>query len=541
MSKEPTRPTRSLISRVTSATTEISELLEISGAPSLSYAVIHQGCLIHTRHLGYRDIEANLPPDNDTRHNINSMTKALTAALVAMEVAKGTLMWSSKFTHFLPDFKSRSPTVKQECTILDLLTHNTGLSECDALWLGSQNNIILDRVELLRTIATLLPGTPFRSETFIYNNWGYEIVGLVLKKVTGKGISQLLMERIFEPLKLSRTSTSWNEEDDNEAVAYAVLDDLSTVKIESPKVGHGTLMEAAGGVKSTLNDLIILYTEMLSAISTAFNPSCSSTETPNVFHDCTSTFTAHRVIPGESLREQTYAMGWCRAQLPGQIGRIANNAILSTPPVIGTDTPPCLIIYHHGSIPGGATVVNLLPETRSAVNVLQNSSTPVDIADYAAQLLIERLLNVPEPVDFVALAREHVRKAFKQASDVKVELDRNRQLGTFPKALASYVGRYLNELRNWCIDVSINDDGGLTMAFQGLDTEIFELRHYHHDSFEWWMSWNEGMRRARVAVTTPSFWLIDFGIENGRASRLMWAMDPAISESKEIFYFDKES
>ncbi|KAJ4369989.1 hypothetical protein N0V83_005753 [Neocucurbitaria cava] len=537
--RENIKPTESIRCRFENAATEIAELMTTSGAPSLSYAVIHNGRLIHTHHLGYRNIETKLCPDNDTRHNINSMTKAVTAALVVMEVAKGTLAWSSKVKELLPDFASRSPVVEQECTILDLLTHNTGLSECDALWLGSQNNILLDRDELIKTVATLHPQSAFRSKTFVYNNWGYEIVGLVLERVTGKGISQLLQERIFQPLNMSRTSTSWYDEDDNEATAHVVLNDLTAVEIDRPKVGKGTLMAAAGGVKSTLNDLIILYTEMLSAISSALDPNISSSKTSNIFRDCIPTFIAHRVIPGESLREQTYAMGWCRAQLPGQIGRIANNAALNTPPIIGTGASPCLVIYHHGNIPGGATVVNLLPETQSAVIVLSNASAPVDIADYAAQILIERLLDVPKPVDFVALAREHVRKTFKQASDVKVELDRNRQLGTSPKALSSYVGRYWNELRNWCIDISVRN-GELNMAFQGLDTETFELRHYHHDTFEWWMSWDDSCRRAREAIGVASFWLIEFEFEDGRASRLLWAMDPAVSESKEPFYFDGE-
>lgn len=537
--RENIKPTESIRCRLDNAVTQIAELLTISGAPSLSYAVIHHGRLIRTHHLGYRNVEAKLYCDNDTRHNINSMTKALTAALVAMEVAKGTLAWSSKVKDLLPDFASRSPVVGQECTILDLLTHNTGLSECDALWLGSQSNILLDRDELIKTVATLRAQSSFRSETFVYNNWCYEIAGLVLERVTGRGISQLFQGRIFQPLNMSRTSTFWYDEDDNEATTHVVLNDLTAIEIDRPKVGKGTLMEAAGGVKSTLNDLIILYTEMLSALSSTLDPNISSSKTSNIFRDCIPTFTAHRVIPGESLREQTYAMGWCRTQLPGQIGRIANNASLTTPPIIGTGASPCLVIYHHGNIPGGATVVNLLPETQSAVIVLSNASAPVDMADYAAQILIERLLDVPKPVDFVALAREHVRKTFKQAGDVKAELDRNRQLGTSPKDLCAYVGRYWNELRNWCIDVSVRN-GELAMAIQGLDTETFELRHYHHDTFEWWMSWNDGLRRAREAVGVSSFWLIEFGFEDGRASRLLWAMDPAISESKESFYFDSE-
>lgn len=66
--------------------------------------------------------------------------------------------------------------------------------------------------------------------------------------------------------------------------------------------------------------------------------------------------------------------------------------------------------------------------------------SPVDIADYAAQSLVENLLNVPKAVDFMDLGRQHVTKAFKQASDVKIHLEWIREPGTVPKPLLLYVG-----------------------------------------------------------------------------------------------------
>ncbi|KAI1121904.1 beta-lactamase/transpeptidase-like protein [Nemania abortiva] len=200
-------------------TRSLLAILRISGTPSLSYAVIHDGHVITTQHFGFRDVEAQARPDNDTRHNINSLTKALVSSLVAMEVARD----------YLPGFASSDPFLQQECTIQDLVSHRTGLGAhdmaCDAL----------------------------PTDSFIYNNLCYELP-----------LSQLLHERIFK----------WKSPGGNNAKSYTVLDDLSAFEIPPPTMEKGQIMEAARGVKSSLSDLIRLYQEMLKAFPSSPSPNC---------------------------------------------------------------------------------------------------------------------------------------------------------------------------------------------------------------------------------------------------------------------------
>jgi CubicO group peptidase (beta-lactamase class C family) len=85
----------------------------------------------------------------------------------------------------------------------------------------------MNKDQMLPFFATLKPVQEFRT-SFRYNNWGYEIVALVLEKITGRPLSELLHERLFEPLGMHNTSTSWQHSDDNSAKSYCVLDDLSS-------------------------------------------------------------------------------------------------------------------------------------------------------------------------------------------------------------------------------------------------------------------------------------------------------------------------
>ncbi|TRX98937.1 hypothetical protein FHL15_000279 [Xylaria flabelliformis] len=528
------------VNSVNDAVDDIAKILRISGTPSLSYAVIHHGQVISTQHLGFRDVEAQARPDDDTRHNINSLTKALVVSLVAMEVTKGSLSWSSKVKDHIPGFATSNPLLQQECTIQDLVSHRTGLGRHEMGWSGPLNSLLLDRADALPTFATLKSAGAFR-DSFIYNNWCYELVGQILERTTGKPLSQLLHERIFKVLDMRRTSTEWSRPGGNNAKSYTVLDDLSVFEVPPPTMEKGEIMEAAGGVKSSLSDLIRLYQEMLKAFSPNLYSNGGRSHS-NVFEDCLDIFGLHNTLPGWSLREQSYGAGWCRAQLPGQLGRISENASLGPQPIVGGGRPSQLVIYHHGSMCGSQTVVNLLPETQSAVIALQNSLGPVDSADFAAELLVERLLGVQSPVDYVQLTRERTAQAFEYMDMLKSKLDSERKLGTMPKPLEAYTGTYWNGIRNWRIDVSPSSDGHLAVLFQGLKSEPFTLRHYNYDTFTWWMPYNDVMRSGQYAIgSTSSFWLMRFEANNfGEVVKLIWAMDTEFPEGEETFTHDLE-
>jgi CubicO group peptidase (beta-lactamase class C family) len=218
----------------------------------------------------------------------------------------------------------------------------------------------MKRDQILPFFATLKPIQEFRTP-FFYNNWGYEIVALILEKVSGLPLAELLRVNLFEPLGMHRTSTSWQTDDENVAKSYCVRDDLTPVEIDRPQLGEGSLMEAAGGVKSTLHDLIIWYKAWLSDIGSSCEaPAQDSAK--SVLKECSTIVDSHAHFPGFSLLEQSYALGWATAQLPGQLGRISQNAIIGQEPIVGKGASSRLVVYHHGSMPSSTPVVNLIPE-----------------------------------------------------------------------------------------------------------------------------------------------------------------------------------
>lgn len=56
---------------------------------------------------------------------------------------------------------------------------------------------------------------------------------------------------------MKQTSTSWEAFDDTHAKSDGIQPNLSRVTVPRPSLGSDTIMQTAGGVKSTLYDLLI--------------------------------------------------------------------------------------------------------------------------------------------------------------------------------------------------------------------------------------------------------------------------------------------
>lgn len=510
----------------------VEKIAKIAGVPGISVGIIELGKPAQTHHFGFRDITAKLPLNDHTRHNINSLTKGILSALVGIEIFKNStqLDWQDPIRTWLPNFDGIAPEIGNRTNIIDLLSHRTGVAGNDDLWMGAENVVFMPRSEACRTFTTLTDTQPFRAG-FEYNNWGAEIVGQVLEASSGQRIDDLMHNRIFQPLKMTRTSTSWDHSDDNEAKSYGVLQDLSPVEVARPQLGNGTLMGAAGGVKSTMHDMLTFYEAFLREVNLQYERETDETKW-SPLKNCRMLTTNHARLPGLSLLEQGSGMGWIRAQLPGQLGRISANGPLGQEPVVGKGGPSTLVLYHHGCMPGSTTAINLVPERGLGVLVLQNSMPIIDTADLISQMILEKLLDVPRPNDYVRLARAFHETANGHQDVIIAELEQKQTRGTkAQEPLSLYAGRYWNEAESWFIEILEQRDGGLSMRMQGLASQGYNLTHYEYDTFSWIMPFDEVVRRARgVPFYSADYYLLHFGRSgsSGAFDQLQWAMNSGV-------------
>ena len=187
--------------------------------PGMSIAVVKDGEVIMARGFGLASIEQKTPADENTIYGIGSTTKAFTAALLGMLVDEGKLTWDDPVTDHLPyfDLQVRSDDENAECTLRDLLCHRHGFARMGILTIGNAS-----REEVLRTAAGAEPWDDFR-EGFHYCNITYLAAGQAAGVAAGSTWDELMVERIFKPLKMTSSTLTVPavQGDDRLALGYS--------------------------------------------------------------------------------------------------------------------------------------------------------------------------------------------------------------------------------------------------------------------------------------------------------------------------------
>ena len=521
--------------------TAIEAIVALSGAPALSYTIVQHGKPIQTRHLGYRNVEALIKPNDDTIYGINSMTKAMVAALAAIIASQGLIDLDDPVAKHLPDFKCLDPELTEKVTIADFLSHRSGLANNNR-WSGTFDELTISKADALAVLATAQTAMPLRAG-FKYNNWGYEVVGQLLEHVTGESFADLLGKYLFIPLGMSRSSTRHDPDDDNTVSSYGVLSDKSAFPQQHTQMAPGTIMEAAGAMRTTITDLIKLYTSFLHALR--HQTETGSNSTPGSPFINTRALTAAQIPwPGSFPHEQSYAFGWARTCLPGQLGLSSINSSLCDPaepstaviPIIGAGTNT-LAIHHNGSMGASTSCVILLPEHDAFVVALCNAMTPVDVPDLACEHLVQAFLGCEEQNDFVALTRTLFGRGVGYMDKIKAELESKRIKGTKPKDLDEYTGTYLDRSGILSIVVAQKSDG-LVIMRNGQEDDQVSLTHYQNDSFTAWRSFDELMKGALMFPEPAEYYVYKFGCngDGGWIDEVRWRRD---SDVPDVVYTKK--
>jgi len=135
--------------------------------------------------FGFANPDTRLPIGSDTLFQIGSITKSMTALVIHQLAAEGRLGLRGRVSEILPIVPlPRGNAV----TVQHLLDHVAGLADSPPLF---------GKLGLWTAYA---PGTHWH-----YSNTGYDLLGKIAEHVTGKPLARLFHERIFAPLRMSRS------------------------------------------------------------------------------------------------------------------------------------------------------------------------------------------------------------------------------------------------------------------------------------------------------------------------------------------------
>lgn len=227
--------------------------------PGCAVAIVRDGKIILSRAYGMADLEHDVANSTATIFEAGSVSKQFTAGSIVMLAQQGKLSLDDNVRKYVPEV----PDYGTPITIRHLLTHTSGLRD----W-GSVASIagwprttrvhthahVLDIVSRQRAL-NFPPGNEYS-----YSNTGFNLLAIIVSRVSGMPFAEFTRKNIFEPLGMSHTQ--WRDDFKRivkgRAVAYEQRREGGGYEMDMPFENvHGN-----GGLLTTVGDLL-LWTENL--------------------------------------------------------------------------------------------------------------------------------------------------------------------------------------------------------------------------------------------------------------------------------------
>ncbi|MBZ5589785.1 MAG: beta-lactamase family protein [Acidobacteriia bacterium] len=226
----------------------VAEVIAKTGVPSVSLAVVREGTIAYVRAYGNARLDPRLPATPEMRYPIGSITKQFTATAVLLLAEEGRLSLDDRLVRWFPDL-----TRARDVTLRQLLSMTSGYQD---FW--PQDYVMPMMLEPTAPLAIVErwakkpldfePGTKWQ-----YSNTNYVILGLVVEKVSGTSLFDLLNARVFTPLGIGTVT-------ETDRSAFGPADPEGYLRFglgplrPAPEVGRGWIF-GAGGLAMTAGDL----------------------------------------------------------------------------------------------------------------------------------------------------------------------------------------------------------------------------------------------------------------------------------------------
>ena len=433
--------------------TYMEQVLKDWNAPGIGVGIVMGDKLVFAKGYGFRDYGKKLPYTTTTTQPIASNTKLFTAVAVGLLVDEGKLRWDEPIKQFVPTIRFYNDELDRSVTIRDMLSHRTGVTRHDSIWYKSS----FTRRELWDRLRYLEPQAPLRTK-FLYNNLMYTAAGQVVEELSGKTWEQFVKSRIFDPLGMSRSTLTIedNLKGAEPAVPYSERRD-STELYRQPYYTAEVAIAPAGAINSNVEDLsrwVIALLNKGKADGKQVLPEAVLRETMAPSLGLPNSTLESRGW-GENLNSY-YGMGRTVSSYRGH-----------------------LLAVHGGDLPGFHSQISIMPNDSLGVIVLVIGDHVAPLYNGLTYNIYERLLGLSltpwsERLNEVRLKNKAAGTKARAVADV------GRIPGTKPShSLDDYVGEFAHPA--YGVVTVARGDKELTFDFHGIK---MPLSHFHYDRFD---------------------------------------------------------
>ncbi|MDB5498954.1 MAG: beta-lactamase [Phenylobacterium sp.] len=246
--------------------------------PCAQFLLARNGETVHETVLGNRDVERGVALTADTVFRIYSMTKPVACVALMTLVEEGLIALDDPVAKHIPAWKDlgvfsagvdpfMTTPPARPMQVVDLMRHTSGLTY------GFQSRTNVDAAYRKLKVEEMHGGHDLESfigmlaklplEFSPGEAWNYsvstDVVGYLVQKIAGKPLSQVLRERIFEPLKMTDTGFFVREDQRSRFGACYNATPKGGLKLQddpevSPYLQPPALESGGGGLVSTAAD-----------------------------------------------------------------------------------------------------------------------------------------------------------------------------------------------------------------------------------------------------------------------------------------------
>ncbi|MDT9597392.1 serine hydrolase [Sphingosinicella rhizophila] len=228
-------------------------------APGCAAAVAENGNRIATSAFGMADLEHGIANRPDSVFEAGSVSKQFTAAAILLLAADGKLALTDDVRKYLPEL----PDYGRPITINHLLSHTSGLRDWGAImsiagWERSTRAYTND--DALRVVARQKALNYRPGDEYSYTNSGYNLMAVIVERVSGESLAEFSKKRMFAPLGMSHTQ--WRDDFRRIVKDHAVAYNPAGEGWEEARPFENVY--GNGGLLTTVGDLLI-WNEALGA------------------------------------------------------------------------------------------------------------------------------------------------------------------------------------------------------------------------------------------------------------------------------------
>ena len=210
--------------------------------------VARGGRTLFRQSYGMANFELRVANSNETRYHIASVCKPFTAAAILQLQEQGRLSVSDHVSKYVPGFPNGD-----RITLENLLTHSSGIPDINGI---EDYDAFASSPHTLEQVVAKFAGLPLQfapGSNQRYSNSNYNLLALILEKVSGESYENYLRQHIFEPAGMKDSGL----DDASRLIPWAAsgYNPAGISGFEKARYVNWSNKTGAGSMYSTVDDL----------------------------------------------------------------------------------------------------------------------------------------------------------------------------------------------------------------------------------------------------------------------------------------------